>query len=258
MSPLENKYTKWYYNIIEAAKLSNFECYTENHHIVPRSLGGSDNESNLVKLTAKQHFICHLLLTKMFTSKTYEYYKMIHAFCMMDWGTGNSKMYRYTSKVYEKERKEFSEYMSRKQSGEGNNQYGTKWAYNEELKECKKLPKGSDLPEGWIWGRVLDWDEYFKEKERKRLLSLQYTYISLKPVNTSNESIEYTHKCSSCLNLYTSTKPRSTHCSSKCSNFYRFKNPRMVTLYRDKQYKEVKAQNVPAYKKIGWVQVIKS
>lgn len=255
MSPLENKYTIWYYSIIEAAKLSKFECYTEYHHIVPRSLGGTDKDSNLVKLTAKQHFICHLLLTKMFEPKTYEYYKMIHAFCMMDWCASNSKMLRYTSKVYEKQRKEFSVYMSKKQSGEGNNQYGTKWAYNEELKESRKFPKGSDIPEGWVWGRVLNWDEYILQKERRNLLSLQHTYISLKTLEASNQPIEYTHKCSVCCNLYVSLKPKSTYCSSKCSNYYRYKNPRLVMLRRDDQYKEVKAQNVPAYKKIGWVSV---
>ena len=252
MSPLENKYTKWYYSIIETAKRSKFECYTENHHIVPRSLGGSDDESNLVKLTAKQHFICHLLLTKMFTSKTYEYYKMIHAFCMMDWGTGNSKMYRYTSKVYEKQREEFSDYMRIKQSGEGNNQFGTKWAYNETLKESRKFPKKSDIPEGWSWGRVLNWDEYFLQKERKRLFSLQHTYINIKTLDSSNQPIEYTHKCSVCSSLFTSTKPKTTFCSSKCSNFYFFKNPRLVLICRNGEYREVKAQNVPAYKKIGW------
>jgi hypothetical protein len=64
---LDNKYTKWYNSIIENAKNRIIDGYTEKHHIIPRSLGGNDEPSNLVKLTAKEHFICHLLLTKMTT-----------------------------------------------------------------------------------------------------------------------------------------------------------------------------------------------
>jgi NUMOD3 motif len=62
----QNKYTNWYQNIITNAKervLVN--TYTETHHIIPRSLGGDDSKENLVKLTAKEHFLCHYLLTKM-------------------------------------------------------------------------------------------------------------------------------------------------------------------------------------------------
>lgn len=39
--------------------------YTERHHIVPRSLGGSDDADNLIDLTAEDHFFSHLLLAKM-------------------------------------------------------------------------------------------------------------------------------------------------------------------------------------------------
>lgn len=62
---IENKYTKIYYKIIENAKNRNITGYTEKHHIVPKSLGGLDIDSNLVPLTAKEHYIVHLLLTKM-------------------------------------------------------------------------------------------------------------------------------------------------------------------------------------------------
>lgn len=38
--------------------------YTERHHILPRSMGGSDDPSNLVVLTGREHWIAHLLLWK--------------------------------------------------------------------------------------------------------------------------------------------------------------------------------------------------
>lgn len=61
-----NKYSKWYYSIISNAKrrINNSTTYTENHHIIPRSLGGSNQKENIVTLTAKEHFICHLLLVR--------------------------------------------------------------------------------------------------------------------------------------------------------------------------------------------------
>lgn len=39
----------------------------EKHHIVPVSLGGSDEPANLVRVTPREHFILHLLLVKMHT-----------------------------------------------------------------------------------------------------------------------------------------------------------------------------------------------
>jgi hypothetical protein len=38
--------------------------YTELHHIEPRSRGGSDDPSNLIRLTPEDHFFAHLLLAK--------------------------------------------------------------------------------------------------------------------------------------------------------------------------------------------------
>ena len=38
--------------------------YHEYHHIIPRCLGGTDDKSNLVSLTSKEHFIAHKLLVE--------------------------------------------------------------------------------------------------------------------------------------------------------------------------------------------------
>ena len=38
--------------------------YYENHHIIPKSLGGCNSNYNLVLLTAREHFFAHLLLYK--------------------------------------------------------------------------------------------------------------------------------------------------------------------------------------------------
>lgn len=64
---IANKYTRTYFSIIEKAKLRVLPKteYKETHHIVPRSLGGSNELSNLVDLTYREHRICHKLLVKM-------------------------------------------------------------------------------------------------------------------------------------------------------------------------------------------------
>lgn len=66
---IENKYKKWYMNIVESAKNRSIVGYIEKHHIVPKSLGGNDNKENLVSLSAREHFVCHLLLTRFTTGE---------------------------------------------------------------------------------------------------------------------------------------------------------------------------------------------
>jgi hypothetical protein len=65
---LPNKYTAWYVAIVDRAlsegRKKGQGVYYERHHIVPRFMGGED-AGNTVLLTAKEHFIAHLLLTKM-------------------------------------------------------------------------------------------------------------------------------------------------------------------------------------------------
>jgi 5-methylcytosine-specific restriction endonuclease McrA len=79
---IQNKYKKWYDSIIASANLrSSIISYSEKHHIIPRSLGGSDDANNLVSLSAREHFVCHVLLTK-FTIGV-DKQKMLYAANMM-------------------------------------------------------------------------------------------------------------------------------------------------------------------------------
>ena len=75
-----------YNNLIQAAQLRPdieiLNGYTETHHIIPRSIGGGDVSDNLVKLTAREHFIAHWLLWKIFKNTEHEI-KMMYAFNMM-------------------------------------------------------------------------------------------------------------------------------------------------------------------------------
>ena len=119
-----NKYTKWYSNITDKAKNRKLDCYTESHHIKPRSMGGPDTTDNLVDLTPREHFICHWLLVKMTTGK--DHHKMLNALRMMRAENSNQERYttKITARVYESIKQEYSELQSKKFTGKGNGFYG--------------------------------------------------------------------------------------------------------------------------------------
>lgn len=126
---LDNKYTKWYFNIINKARTrKNIDGYFETHHIIPRSLGGTNEKSNLVNLLAKEHFVCHWLLTKMTTGK--EKSKMVHALWIFTRSSKNQSREKITGKKYEILRKEFSQLISKKFKGVKKN-----WNMPESAKE---------------------------------------------------------------------------------------------------------------------------
>jgi len=102
----ENKYKVWHDNIIKKAFDRKIKGYFERHHILPRSLGGSNKKDNIVKLTAKEHFIIHMLLCKFTTGNAY--YKMLYAFnsmCKLKYKT-HERDYKITSRISEKLRLE--------------------------------------------------------------------------------------------------------------------------------------------------------
>lgn len=90
---IDNKYTTWYNSIINRAQNRDISGYVEKHHIIPKSFGGSNKKENLVRLTAREHYICHLLLTKMVSGKYKA--KMIFALSLI-----KSKV-KHNSKLYE-------------------------------------------------------------------------------------------------------------------------------------------------------------
>ena len=103
-----NKYTTWYTAITDRARTRKLEGYTERHHVIPKSLNGTDDKDNLVDLTAREHFICHWLLTKMYTGEAKS--KMIYALNGMKRNGKFTQRYEtlVTSRVYENLKKEFS------------------------------------------------------------------------------------------------------------------------------------------------------
>jgi hypothetical protein len=117
---IENKYTRWYFSIINrrnSEKLTTRKLaksalgYVENHHIIPSSLNGTNEKNNMVFLTAKEHFVCHHLLTKMCISAE-DSSKMRFALHKMCTSSGNQARIKITARLFEKIRKDFAIDMS--------------------------------------------------------------------------------------------------------------------------------------------------
>lgn len=109
---LDNKYTKWYLKLV--SKNSNND-YVERHHILPKCLFPEYKRSswNVVKLSAKQHFIAHILLYKMFEKNTKGYGKMLTASLRMKMHNTDNRY--VNSKLYEQVKIKFGKYISETQ-----------------------------------------------------------------------------------------------------------------------------------------------
>lgn len=93
-------YNRIYNELIERSRNENRQkgcgIYYENHHIIPKCLGGEDTSENLVLLTAREHFIAHWLLTKIYPSEP----KIIFAFNSFSMKLGGAMNQHYQLDTY--------------------------------------------------------------------------------------------------------------------------------------------------------------
>ncbi len=85
------------------------ELYTERHHIIPKCLGGDDNPENLVRLTAREHFLAHRFLAKIHPDNV----GLCFAALRMS-RNNTSKSRRINSKAFENLRKTVREFVIKK------------------------------------------------------------------------------------------------------------------------------------------------
>lgn len=152
-------YVQVYEAIINrAVNRENLTEAFDKHHIIPRSLGGTDFKSNIVKLTLREHFICHLLLAKIYGKG------MLHAALML------SSFKRYNSRCYKWLREK---YIDECMKGKTNPQIRFPWTEDqkkeigEKSKGRKWVNNGNDscmakgeklellLTQGWKCGRLM-------------------------------------------------------------------------------------------------------
>lgn len=153
-------YKKIYSNIIKYRKenpINKNDGYSELHHILPRSLGGKNTHNNLVRLRAKEHYTCHLLLTKMYKEGTSSYYKMITAWNNMN--ASSSNQYISKGSMYEFLKIEFSKAMSFNQSGVKNSRYNMISIMNIKTLKRKFVKNNFNYSDEWIPTKKLDYNK---------------------------------------------------------------------------------------------------
>lgn len=100
-------YENIYQTIINRAKHRTKKTGLERHHIIPQSCGGTNDKSNLVFLTTREHYICHMLLVKIYKHNPAYKKKMIYALWWMSKTRNNLNGFKVTNRIYEQSRKEF-------------------------------------------------------------------------------------------------------------------------------------------------------
>jgi hypothetical protein len=87
-----------YQRFIDSLRGQSVDGYAEAHHIVPRSLGGSDDADNLIRLTARQHFIAHWMLARAIGGSASRAFFMMSNFGK--YGQVNSTTYQIARQEY--------------------------------------------------------------------------------------------------------------------------------------------------------------
>jgi hypothetical protein len=180
-----------YNEIINRRKVLTPNGYIERHHIIPKCIGGLDDKSNIVSLTAREHYICHLLLAKIYPCQ-----KTLYALWMMQCGAKQHKRPNIRNgKMYEWARKKFAEYIgpisSKANSGKNNPMSKRRWISHIENRECKTILKNEVLPEGWVYGKKtwirLDREAHQSNLQQMKQDKLRLKYLKLYEIYNSSE-----------------------------------------------------------------------
>jgi hypothetical protein len=105
--------------IIKKAKNRKKEGYLENHHIIPKCMGGSDDSSNLVKLTPREHFIIHKILTILYPSNSKLHFAVWAMSNQLE-GKYFKRNYKIGSREYQRIKENFINRISESMKGDNN------------------------------------------------------------------------------------------------------------------------------------------
>lgn len=202
-------YREHYTKLIDRAKDRNIGIYTERHHITPRCMGGSDESFNLVDLTAREHFIAHLLLLKIYP-KQYGLIKAVNMMCCI----GNGQQ-RLQNRMYSWLKEKLSKEFSANQLGKNNSCYGTCWISHLKLKICFKIKKENYF-EYMLDGFI-----------KKRIMKF------IDPV-----------KCKICGKL---TNKKSSLCSHSCTINFQKQEGTYINGYKNKKHSETWKQSMKGH-----------
>lgn len=85
-------YRRIYNNLVDRAVDRNIDGYTERHHIIPTCLGGADDKDNIVELTAREHFLAHWLLYRIYPNNS----SIAYAFHIMCYDKHGNRFSNFT------------------------------------------------------------------------------------------------------------------------------------------------------------------
>jgi hypothetical protein len=136
----DNKYFLWYYSIIRNATMRKIDknTYYENHHIIPKSMGGSNRKFNMVELLPREHFLVHWLIIKCLIDHSHTY-KMKSALYRMMGASEKVKKHVWSKWNYDVARKHLVEVNKIVNAGKSNPMYGRK--HSQEAKD--RISKGN-------------------------------------------------------------------------------------------------------------------
>ena len=122
VSGIDSTYDQLINNILNTR--GRFSCgdeYHECHHIIPKCMGGSDDEENLIDLFAREHFEAHKLLAL----ENPDNEKLIYAWwAMSHLKDKNQKRVEISSEEYEEAKQQYGKIRSQKVIGENNPMFG--------------------------------------------------------------------------------------------------------------------------------------
>lgn len=95
-------------NRVKLKKSHKNYIYYESHHIIPKSLGGTNVSSNIVLLTAREHFVAHILLVKICEKRYGRFHKNTYKMIV---SSNRQKLNSKNSYVYERNKLKLSECM---------------------------------------------------------------------------------------------------------------------------------------------------
>jgi len=115
---IQNKYLTWYNSIINNATVRDLDSgvYYEQHHILPKCICPelAKESSNLVSLTAKEHYICHHLLTKFTVAPLKQKMNFAFHWFITSNCPNHNRKFKISSTVYEHSKHLFSKSVSGK------------------------------------------------------------------------------------------------------------------------------------------------
>ena len=186
-------YQKVYDQLVQKNHTFSEGEYFETHHKVPLSLGGSNEKSNLVNLTAREHYIAHLLLVKITEvgGNPQAHGKMLYAFNCMKWGRCKGKRsFKFNSRLYQKIKEQYSNLRSKVMKTSTNPSKNKQWVYDTFNELSYLMDKSIPLEDYQLPIRVSNFKKRKlnmakKEMElanrvehKKRLRQLQETFFS--------------------------------------------------------------------------------